>query len=389
MGIELLPGGRTKLTHHYWKTGKDGKRVSTHVQKTIATQNQRAILKARLELAQSVEGSLTSLSYEYLSKHYIAQKGTGGMASPFARCEKELGKYVPDKKFAFHYDQFCAKLRDEGKAVNTISNHKSVVQRVLRYAYQSNLIDMEPIRDYGIRREYRDRVWTAAEKLQIWNEIERTDSHLRYAMILLEHRPIRKMDIAPLRDENLVLTGPEGPYIRFRPKKTGRGDKAKKPRDTYLPLLDKRTGKPFSDELYDYLLHGRPQGCPWLFPRIGTEKNGAWTNMKPGAWAPLGDPDKAFTSIVRRAKVVNFHMHDLKHVALSHMLKDEGWSRDELKELGIQYSDKAIDVYLHLEALDALGRVARMGQEAKKEPGESQPDRNSVAFPVPQRQAVS
>jgi hypothetical protein len=60
-----------------------------------------------------------------------------------------------------------------------------------------------------------------------------------------------------------------------------------------------------------------------------------------------------------------------------------------LKELGIQYSDKAVDVYLHLEALDALGRVARMGQEKKKEPGESQTNRNNVAFPLPQCQAVS
>jgi hypothetical protein len=111
--------------------------------------------------------------------------------------------------------------------------------------------------------------------------------------------------------------------------------------------------------------------------------------MRPGVWAPLGDPDKAFTSIVRRAKVQDFHMHDLKHVALSHMLKDEGWSRDELKELGIQYSDKAIDVYLHLEALDALGKVARMGQEKKEEPEEKQTDRNNVAFPLPARQVAS
>ena len=39
------------------------------------------------------------------------------------------------------------------------------------------------------------------------------------------------------------------------------------------------------------------------------------------------------------------------------MLKTEGWTRDEIKDLGIQYSDKAIDVYLNLDAEDALAKV--------------------------------
>jgi hypothetical protein len=308
----------------------------------------------------SVEGSLTDATYKELSQHYREQKGTGGMKSVFDRLETALGKYSVDRKFARRYDEFIIALKSSGRAVNTVSNYSSVVQRVLNFAFEHLMIDVMPIRSFEIVRTFRDRVWRGDERIRFWNTANQFDSHLTWATRFSERRPIREDDLAHLTDVNLVLVGPNAPYIRFRPKKTSR----RKPRDTYLPLLDKRTGKPFDQELFDYLVNGRPSGCPYLFPRIGTERNGRTSKLKPGRWKFLGDPDRHWKYLLAKAGISDFHFHDLKHVAITNMIKVEGWTRDELKDLGIQYSDRAIDVYLNLDAEDALGMVNRSSSVA-------------------------
>jgi integrase len=351
MGILLLPDGRTQITHSYRRSG--GKHPQ-RVQVTIDSQDKRQIAKAQLDLIASVEGSFSDIKFKALSAKYREDHGDGGMRSVYEIVESKIGNCKIDKFFPARFDAMISELRGIGRAENTVSNYKSVVQRVLNSARSKGIISEVPISDFSIRRTFRDRVWRGDERQRFMRTVSDFDSHLQWAIKLAECRPIRgDSDLVSLTSENLVLVGPNAPYIRFRPAKTGK----RKPRDTYLPLLDKRTGKPFDRELFDYLVSGRPAGCPLLFPAIGTLRNRNTSLLKIGAWRPLGDFDRHWNYLCEKAEVTDLHFHDLKHVAITRMLRDEGWSRDDLKGLGIQYSDRAIDVYYNSDAESILGKA--------------------------------
>ncbi len=298
--------------------------------------------------------SLTAPTYSSLSAHYRACKGTGGMASVFSRLEERIGDRPVDGAFVIVYHELRAWLRDNGARPNTVANYSSVVQRVLRQAWRDHLLPEIPIREWGIEREFRDRVLSETEELQLFNAMAEVRSHLDMGVRLAIRRPIRgRSDLWRLPEESLVLTGKGAPYIRFRPTKTGK----RRPRDTYLPLLDKRTGEPFDAVLMEYLIHGRPKGCPLLFPFIHRPEKGHGRYGADAWWEPVGDPDRHWRYLTGMAGILDFKFHDLKHCAMTHMLGVEGWSVEEIQDLGIQYSAKAIEVYWNKNAMRALEKT--------------------------------
>jgi integrase len=166
--------------------------------------------------------------------------------------------------------------------------------------------------------------------------MKQINSHLYWSVWFAERRPIRgRSDLWKLTNENLVLFGPNAPYIRFRAQKTAK----RKARDTFLPLGD-------LPEIIEYFAHGRPVGCNYLFPRVEC-----------GAGVQMGNPRRHWTYICSRAGVEDLHFHDLKHVAITYML-DNGYSARDLQNLGIQFSEKMINnVYYNYGADKVLSRV--------------------------------
>lgn len=348
MGVRYLPDGRPQVVHHYRRP--DGTR--TNVSRILPeSADKRLIAKTILELTEAVEGSLTSATYKALSLRYRQDRGDCGEGSRFGALETAFGTRRIDHRFPYHYSRFLGTLA--GLSVNTVSHYKSVVQRVLSYGYRQGLVDEVPIRDWGIRLVFRKRVWSEDERTRIYNALTAKADWLVWLVRFLAARPCRwQSDARHLTTENLVVMGPDakrlGPHIRYQPRKTAK----RKPRLTYLPLFDRRTGEPFDTELFDYLCH----------------RNGLLFSMPSGALLQNLNT-RAWADVLTEAKVQDFHLHDLKHVAITRMLRDEEWSRRELRELGIQYSDRALDVYYHEDAEAVLAtalcrRNVEVGREA-------------------------
>ncbi len=341
LGVKFLPDGRTLIRHPYRRA--DG--VASWKQVTLDTRDKRKIAKAMLDLAVSVEGSLKTPTFGECVEHYLHRHGGGedygGMRSCFdgrVGVRKALGRVKVNDRLLQAYHKYTTSISGERKP-NTVNNYRICVRSVLNYAYRTGLIDRVPIRDYGITAfEYRERVWTQQERQRIFNVLDGWDSHLKWAVYFAALNPIRKTDQFGLTREALDMTNR---VVRFRPRKTGR----RKQRLTILPNID--------DTLMGYFL-SLPGECPWLFPMVATERNGMHTKMKPGQWRRTGDPKRHFRSVCAAADVDDFHWHDLKHVAVTYMIEEQGYSYERLRKLGIQYSEKTARVYHNRDALEII-----------------------------------
>jgi hypothetical protein len=195
------------------------------------------------------------------------------------------------------------------------------------------MIDNLPVRDFGIRRTFRDRVLTADERQRLENVMIQCGSHLYWSIRFAERRPIRShSDLWQLTRENLILFGEGAPYIRFDQGKTGLY--------TILPLVD-------MPDMVEYFRSVLPTDSAYLFPRIDE-----------GAWSHMGDPRWHFATLLRRAGIRDFHFHDFKRIATTFMI-DNGYSADELIDLGIYASRDMIDrCYKKRDAMTVLRRLS-------------------------------
>lgn len=337
MPITYLPDGRTLLKHHYSRPGRRG---GTTVQKTVDSQDPRIVSKAWADLVESVSGSSLTIKFRECVEHAVSDNHGAGMGHVYESIKKRLGRVPVDERFVAHFQVFVDELRDRGLADNTISNYKSAIQRSLNRAYKNGLIREVPIRDFGIVRKFRSRIWSSDEKTRIYAHMD-TDEGEYWRVYFSERNPIRRMDLANLRRESLVRIGPYAPYIRFQPKKT----ENIKPKPCVLSIIDDALLARFDD------LEKRFPDCPYLFPNISKNKK-----LKTERWEYAGKTSKRFVTICDDAEVGDFRFHDLKHVAITNMLKS-GFTRDSLKRLGIQFSDRAIDVYDETSAFDELAKI--------------------------------
>lgn len=343
--IKYNPDGTTTLLHFYRKPGQKG---GTTKKKTIKTQDAREVSKAWAELVESCDGGSLTVKFKACVELAVKYNGGGGMPSVYAILKEKLGRYYVDKKFPHYYTGLISELKAMNRSANTVSNYISCVRRSLNLAYEQGLIETIPIRKYEITREYRDRIWTTEEKLKIYNGFEDPDNDLYWKIYYAERNPIRMMDLSNLKRTDLKRKtpwNPNGPYVVHYPRKTKKS--AHKP--CILPEIDQALLDRFDD------LERRFPDCPYLFPRIVKTKKGE------EAWAYAGNFDTAFVNHLSKenVNVVDFHFHDLKHVAISGMLGSGRYSRDDLKKLGIQMSDESINVYDQTKGLDCLKNIRK------------------------------
>ena len=330
MGIKPLPDGRTELKFFFRRP--DGKRDAK--QKTINTQNRRIVAKAWFELIASVDSSLKYKSVKECVDFYIKRKGYGGFTNACYDRLKDKLNFPVDRNLPLKFDQYVMELENELlpnkqlRSVNTVNNYKIVLRSILNFCFRNCFIDSQPIRDFRIEPfEERSRIWTSDERLSIYNTMAKYDSHLYMAVYFAEQNPIRKTDQFNLVRRNLDVSKR---LIRYLPGKTSRIKK----QYTVLPNVD--------NELLEYFL-SLPPDCPYLFPRIN----------KKGNWYHMGNPRKHWSYILDKAEVEDFHWHDLKHVAITHLI-NQGYSYEQLRKLGIQYSDKTARVYDERKAEDII-----------------------------------
>lgn len=205
----------------------------------------------------------------------------------------------------------------------TINRYKSVFRMIFKHAVivKACTPDMVLIKYDLEPEEGRDRVWTLEEKKRLFEALK--GSWLEMAVYFSQFNPIRASDLFKLKK---IDWKPELNRVQFQANKT----KRTKNRDTILKQIDQR--------LRDYFA-SLPESCEWLFPRI-TESGFCYKIKK---------HSDEWERVCKRAGIEDFHFHDLKHCAITYLL-DHGYSRQDLKQCGIQYSDKMIDKYYHFDA---------------------------------------
>jgi hypothetical protein len=353
----FLPNGRTLIRHDYRKG-----RTPTHAQITVPSQKTADIVIAKYELLKRCEVQLSKSSgimFETLVDAVVKKNNGAGMPWVYNAIRQRFSGCPVNASFVHEFQAYIANMEDDDRSLNTIANHKSAIQRTLNYAYQRGIIDVIPIRTYDITRSFRDRVWsTDEERLRFFNTLRGNCSHLYWSMVLLERRPIRAhSDLWRLTNENLVLIGPGAPYLRYRAKKTGN----RVSRDTHIPLHG-------LDDVIDYLRFGRPTHCPLLFPRLeGPIRDvGNFNDWQQCAWYPMGKPKRHFTTMCERADIVDLHIHDFKHIAMTSMI-DEGYSIEKIMALGIQFDERMIrNVYWHKNATKVLESLSASSNDCSR-----------------------
>jgi integrase len=343
----ILPDGRVRLIYDY--RGPSG---PNHVKATLPAGTSIAdTIKAKAELVAKAERrSLKNqvALFEHMVDTVVKQNNAAGMKWTYNRVKEELAGPI-DTTFMARYNRYIDKLQDEKKSSNTIANHKSVIQRVLKTAWKRHEIDSMPVRDFGIKRNFRSRVLDGDERRRLENEMQKCKSYMYWSIRLAERRPIRGLsDLWNLTRSNLVLFGEGAPYIQFTAQKT-----SKSIANTIIPLAD-------LPDVVEYLQGALPSDCPYLFPRLVGDFESVFdfSGMRRARWYHIGNPKHHFKALLVAAKIDNFHFHDLKRMSTTDMI-DGGFTAEELIDLGMYASRRMIDLcYKKRNAMTVLRRLS-------------------------------
>lgn len=347
------PDGSKQLVYSY-RIGKESHKVKTTLPNNISIADK---IKAKAALVEKAEKrSLKSqvALFEDACDIVTGLNNGAGMKWVYDRVKKDLSGPM-DMSFVPRYNQYVDMLHEEEKSQNTISNHKSVIQRVLNVAWKRRMIDDIPVRDFGIKREFRDRVLSKGERQKLENVMLQQKHFLYWSIRMSECRPIRShSDLWQLKTTDLVLFGEGAPYLSFKANKTGL--------PTICPLSD-------MPEMLEYLTHGIPDGCPWLFPRLEGTIDSVYDfeGMRKCQWSSMGDPRWFFDQLKTDAEITDFHYHDFKRIATTFML-DNGYTAEDLLDLRFYATREMIDrCYKKRDAMSVLRRISVVPEVVSEE----------------------
>lgn len=269
---------------------------------------------------------------------YTERKGYASMETLFKKLKRDLGS-IHVTEISEKFDQYILILKKEPSRTGkqrtpaTINRYIACAKTACQFACKRSYkkatgLEENPLEDFEYSTEEgRDRVLSEEEKQRIFTTMINLDSYLYWAFYFSLKNPIRQDDLRNLTRDNLDEFKP---WVHHYPSKT----RKRKPREAVLPFLD--------EQLIQYFKN-LPADCKYLFPKF----------KKDGTWCKLGDFRTHWGTILKHAKVQDFHWHDLKHCAITWML-DNGYTERDLKNLGIQYDSKMIDRYYNRDASKVL-----------------------------------
>jgi hypothetical protein len=302
------------------------------------------------------DSSLTSTRFSEIINAYRSIKGDGGFSTKcYDRAVDALGRLYPDKlNFSGAYAEYTAKLGAMGLAVNTVNNHKIIVRTVCNFGFETGKCGKASVRNWLIEQgNERNRILSTSEELAFMNTLAAVAvpgrppmrSHIFEAVKFALRNPIRKCDLFNLTRKNLKMESHNGKVIwvvQFQAPKTRRNIKI-----TTLPNVGM--------DLVSYV-QGLPADCPWMFPMLEHDGEGIG-GLKKGTWKKIIDADRHFNYVLEKAGIDDFHFHDLKHCAITYMLK-QGYTYDALGKLGIERSEKTQALYDNRSQVEIVAKLA-------------------------------
>lgn len=289
-------------------------------------------------LKNSLNGNFSTIGD--LVKFYVGQKGYGGMKTQIETLHRELGS-ISIMEFEFRFARYLSLKISEpsartGKVLKNSSINRFVQTARMIFGFAAKGenrsitgITQNPLHGYSLREEEsRDRVLTNGERFRLYRALIELKSYLLMPVYFSLRNPIRRGDLFRLTKENLDLSRP---WIHFYAAKTMK----RKKRETVLPFLDSR--------LIEYF-RSIPAECRYLFPMRKT---------KDGKYLKIGEIKKHWAKVLEKARIEDFHWHDLKHCAVTSVL-DGGLPVLNLKTLGIQFNEKMVERYYHHDSMKVV-----------------------------------
>jgi integrase len=237
--------------------------------------------------------------------------------------------YILDILTSHDLEKYQTSLIRKGLAVATINKYITIFKMLIAKAEDWNMCSAEVLQKIRKVKQLKG----ANKRLRFLSQeecqtlIAACDPHLKPVIVTALNTGMRKGEILNLRWDNVDLK--HGIILL---------DKTKNGERREIPINNTLRG----------VLQGIPRrlDIPYVFPDNSTGK-------------PFGDVKKAFASAIRRAKIIDFTFHDLRHTFASHLVM-AGVDLTTVKELLGHKDIKMTLRYAHLASSHKVEAVRKM-----------------------------
>ena len=342
-GIVQAGPGRWRVIVRLRRNGRIYHRQDTITGTLEQARAKSAELKDSIRTGAKCSLKLSTISTFKEAVDFYLERHEEGRSKPlFDRLKNDLGG-VLIADMGERFDKWILLMRASKRykigtplKAGTINRYIAWTKAVLNFAVRHGLIEKNPVRHIEKLEETpRDRYLVEDERARLFNAIRETAPYLepfiRYSIMV----PCRKGELVSLPGEayNAITN-----TVYVPDSKAG------------IPIY-----KPVPDEMKSYF-RNIPADCPYLFYRtIGGNKR------KPRIeYRPLGDFKKAWRACLKKAKIVNCRIHDLRHCAASDLTVAGNSERVIMDIAG--WKTPMLSTYWHKNSLRSAQMIRFPGQ---------------------------
>lgn len=175
------------------------------------------------------------------------------------------------------------------RTTSTVNRELAVLRRLLKWAYETNLIERNPMKGFKFLKEpkQRERILTPEEQQRLIRTLQKDQyEFLRPIILIALYCGFRRGEILRLKWSDIIEANQE------------------------FDLLDTKWGRrkvPIPSELWK-ILQRIPRRSQWVFPAIRSPER---------HFTAIHNP---FKRVLKAARIENFRFHDLRHTAASRLL---------------------------------------------------------------------
>lgn len=281
----------------------------------------------------------------------LAREGDSGIPEYFKIIRRKYGEYKPSEWRDMYYtviNELKSSDSNYGKPRSpaTINRYMSAFSLLFKFAQKEGIPDLQIEYDFDVE-EGRDRVLSPEEKERLFKAME--GSWLEHAIYFAYYNPIRAGDQFGYQSEDpkkknggirVMNWFQKDNYITVKAHKTYARKKNRKQQLTYFMQIDEKIREYFKS------LPQNPE--QHLFPR--KMEDGTYRQLK--CYDGYREYRDEFQRLLKKAEIEDFHWHDLKHCAITNIVKKLPVDVNifvYLKKLGVQYSEKMVLKYTNYD----------------------------------------
>jgi len=324
--IRETKGGKKRWYIEYrGDTGKRIRRIVPHAQeREEALFELRSEIQKSFEEAHGISRNKTKVLYSKLADHYLEDyaKVNNLAWKRVQSCLKQLsgffGKFYLQNITPLLIEKYKQKRLSDGIKPASVNREMSVLKRSFNLAITWKMTKENPVKEVRFLRqpEPRERILSEEEEKKL---LEMSTMHLKPIILTALRTGMRKNEIVNLKWEQVDLHHKE------------------------IDVIKTKSGKkriiPINEDLYGLFvsLYNQNKGSEFVFQ---------YADLKTGEIKHIRYFRRAFENACRRAKIVGFTFHDLRHTFASRLVRS-GVDLITVRDLLGHYSVKTTERYTH------------------------------------------